>query len=287
MKQLSRRSLVKLGLATAPLRSRAATAASTSSAGLAAEALVDAWRRGFAPAPGDACAWWYAGTLYAHVDGLREFTVLVLNSIMLCRATEFADAIVVERRNFGYFSDLDSGAPTTHWHNVFTGVRQAVPPRYDEGPGHYRLSKRDATLTLSADRIRGNRMNLTGSDTADGLMLTQIEGTLQGLPRLDGTLPPLDSPEVTERQTRLQWVMPQSSASRAPPGASDVGSGFFNHVYDALPPWLGFGGRLGSALAKGVMRKAGVDEVVNPAVRSRIHHLFGAALLRGVATFAP
>jgi hypothetical protein len=300
MKLMNRRSVVKAGLAGMPLLVRAAppqppaanvtaaAASATSTGGLAPAALVNAWSRGFAAAPGTACAWWSAGTLYSHVDGLREFPVLMLNAIMLCRTTQLADALVVDWRTFGYFSDLDSGAPATHWDNVFTGTRQSVPPRFGEGPGRYRLSTHDATLTLNADRVRSNHINLTGADTADGFMLTQIEGTLQGLPRLDGTLPPLDSPAVTERQTRLQWVMPRASESRLPavPPGPLSGSGFFNHVYDALPSWLGFGERLGSALSKGVMRRAGVDEVVNPVVRSRIDYLFGA-LARSVAAPLP
>lgn len=306
MKLLNRRTLFKAGIASAPLLARAAqpapppqpqqqqpqsqptnvaasaapAGASPVAAGLAPAALVDAWRRGFAAARGGTSVCWYAGTLYAHVDGLREFPILALNAMMWCKTSTLADAIVVDWRTFGYFSDLQSGTPASHWDNVFTGRRQAVPRRFAEGPGRYRLSTHDATLALSASQVRVNRVNLTGSNTADGLMLTQIEGTLQGLPRLDGTLPPLGSSDITERQTRLQWV--------TPPAQPLAGvSGFFNHVYDALPPWLGFGERLGSALSKGVMRKTAAEVTVNRAVLSQIHRLFGAAVLRDAAALEP
>ena len=105
------------------------------------------------------------------------------------------------------------------------------------------------------------------------LLLTQIEGTLQGLPTLDGTLPPLDSPLVTERQTRLQLVAPRDHIRSRQESLVDV-RGFLNHVYDALPDWLGFGDRLGSVLSRGVVRKAAFGHVVDPVVWGTLQRLF-------------
>lgn len=271
----TRRTLMMLGAALTPTLARVQTPSST--APLSATALADAWRSGFAGPLGRAIAWWYAGTLYAHVDGLREFPVLTLNTIMTGRTSVSAGATVLDWHTVGYFSDLDSGEPASHWDNIFTGRRQPVPSRFIEGPGQYRLSATGAELSLTAANVRTNRSTLTGSMTADGLMLTQIEGTLQGLPRLDGALPPLDSPDITERQSRLQLVIARDTSSQSMP--SSAARGFFNQVYDALPPWLGFGDRLGSALSKGVARRARAGEVVNPAVWSALRRLHGTAFM--------
>lgn len=118
-------------------------------------------------------------------------------------------------------------------------------------------------LTLTAAQARTNRVVATMETSGERVMLTQIEGTLQGFPALDGKLPPIDSAAVTERQTRIQLIA-QRAALAKPGPVSDV-RGFFSHVYDALPPWLGFGEALGSGLSKGQMRKTRAEEIVNRA----------------------
>ena len=268
MTPVARRALLGWGLGTAGALAVTHARAAAPERPLAAAELAAAWQRLVAPAPGGRCAWSLRGTAFAHVDGLREFAVMAHNALMLCDASASTDAPVVAWQTFGYFGDLERGAPATHWVNAFDGAEQAVPPRFVEGPGRYRLDVATAALELQADRVRSNRCSLGGTVAADGrVSLTQLEGTLQGLPRLDGTLPPLDSADVTERQTRLQFLgLPEAGAPVR---------GFYTQVYDALPAWLGFGDRLGSLLVKGVMRKHPVGDAPDPAMAAHLKRLFG------------
>jgi hypothetical protein len=126
---------------------------------------------------------------------------------------------------------------------------------------------------MQVSRVRANRTLLTGAVAEGRLVLTQVEGTLQGFPGQDGELPALDTPTVTERQTRFQFVAPESVVGASDGGWHDA-RGFCNHVYDALPEWFGFGDRLGSALSKGVLRKARGDAPVDPAGWRQLRRLF-------------
>ena len=269
MNTVDRRDLLKWALAAAPGLAAPPGRAAAPDGPFGSADLAAAWQRLFAPAPGERCAWSMRGTAYAHVDGLREFPVMAHNALLLCTASQSAETATVDWRTIGYFGDLERGAPATHWVNVFAATEPEVPRRIVEGPGRYRLALATAALDLQAERVRSNRCNLSGTVDADGTVsLTQIEGTLQGLPRLDGSLPPLDSPDLTERQTRLQLL-----AHRA---ADAPVRGFYTHVYDALPAWLGFGDRLGSLLVKGVMRKHAVDALPDPVMAAHLKRLFGA-----------
>ncbi len=228
--------------------------------------VANLWRRLFTGPLGETICWWYQGTLYAHVDRLREFPVVGLHAIMVARASEQGNGLALDYRTIGCFSDLDSGEPVRRWRNPFTNRVEDIPPFFIEGPGRYVMtpSVEGVALTLTAAQTRTNRIVATMETSGERVMLTQIEGTLQGFPALDGKLPPLDSPAVTERQTRIQLITQRAALAKAEPVA-DV-RGFFSHVYDALPPWLGFGEALGSGLSKGQMRKARTDEIVNRAV---------------------
>lgn len=252
--ETTRRTLLAMG-ATLPI------ALSTMPVGAQAGPIVDvaALWRGFFAGPTDALAcWWSSGTLYAHVDRLREFPVAGVRSIMILRTLTQAGSVALDFRTIGFFTDLDTGKPADRWYNAFTDRIQDLPSFFVEGPGRYDMAPGPygPALTLTSANTRTNRILATGEASGERLILTQIEGTLQGFPGLDGALPPLDSPAVTERQTRIQII-----ARRGAPNGSRA-RGFFSHVYDALPPWLGFGDTLGSGLSKGQMRKAGpVDRV--------------------------
>lgn len=254
-----RRSFLALGAAL-PLLASSAFAAEP------AKVPVDAaraWRRLFAGPDGEIFAWWSQGLMLAHVDGLREFPVMGHHSITICRTNAGKDGTGLDVRTIGYFSDIDSGLPTATWDNPFTGKNQAVPTFFVEGPGRYNMAPRggDLAVTLASTNTRTNRVLTTATSTEGLVMLTQVEGTLQGFPNVDGSLPPLGDPAITERQTRLQFVAPLAALDGGPVNPR----GLYNHVYDALPPWMGFGERLGSGLYKGVMRRAGAAEIVNAA----------------------
>jgi hypothetical protein len=288
MTQLLRRRLLQLALAApaATLAMRPSMGAGVESAppGVDASALhVGAdWQRLFSAATGASFAWWYAGTVYAHVDGLREFPIVTFHAVVVCRAGRDRGAATVDWRTFGFFGDLERGGHASSWDNPFTAARCAIPPRFSEGPGQYRLEHNgdSPTLSMQAHNVRVNRCSVS-STVAEGLVsLTQIEGTLQGLPQLNGTLPALDSPRITERQTRLQLVA-RVDALADPVARPPTIRGFFNHVYDALPDWLGFGDRLGSALSKGVMRKASLGEIVDRATWEQLRRVHPEAFAAG------
>ena len=278
----NRRAVLALGAAL-PLLASGVRAAEPAAANIDAGL---AWRRLFAGADGQTFAWWFQGMMFAHVDGLREFPVVGHHAVMVCRATTGEDGGQLDFRVAGCFSDIDSGAPTDHWDNPFTGQRQAIPPCFVEGPGRYVVTGHGEALTttLASAATRTNRFVVTAAGSGQGVMLTQIEGTLQGFPRLDGTLPPLGDPAITERQTRIQIVaplgVPTADAASVPVGGGPV-RGLYNHVYDALPPWLGFGERLGSGLSKGVMRRAAADEAVNPLVWAYLRQRLPSAFKGG------
>lgn len=236
---------------------------------------VPALWRGLFAGPTDALAcWWSSGTLYAHVDRLREFPVAGLRSVMLLRTSVQATGTVADFRTIGFFIDLDTGRPTDRWYNVFTDRMQDLPSFFVEGPGRYAMmpTADGAALALTAARARTNRVLATGEASGDRLALTQIEGTLQGFPGLDGTLPPLDDPGVTERQSRFQFIARGAALAEAGKGSVVGTRGFFSHVYDALPPWLGFGDTLGSGLSKGQMLKAGAQDRVDESAWAYLGH---------------
>ncbi len=259
--QPNRRQILALGAALPLLASPARAAVS--------EAPVDVallWRNLFADVPGKTFAWWFQGTMFAHVDRLREFPVVGLHAIMIARTSVSTSGLAVDFRTIGCFCDLDSGLPTAKWQNVFTDALQDVPAFYTEGPGRYVLAPGGGgpSLSLSSAATRTNRAVTTGEIVRDRATLTQIEGTLQGFPQLSGTLPAIGSPTITERQTRLQIIAPRGLATGQNPVAH--ARGFFSHVYDALPDWMGFGETLGSGLSKGQMRKADATTVVDATV---------------------
>ena len=230
------------------------------------------WRNLFANTPGKTFAWWYQGTMSAHVDRLREFPVAGLHAIMIARTRILSEGLAVDFRTIGCFSDLDSGQPTATWHNIFTDRMQDIPPFYIEGPGRYLLTPGadTPTLTLTSAATRTNRAVMTGEIVQARAMLTQIEGTLQGFPQLDGSLPVIGTPTITERQTRLQIIAPRSQATGTAP--LPEARGFFSYVYDALPGWMGFGETLGSALAKGQMRKADAATIIDRTTWAYLQH---------------
>lgn len=278
----TRRALLAMG-AVMPLAIGARAAvqapapASPSPASPAPASPVDVptlWRGLFA-GPTDALAcWWSSGTLYAHVDRLREFPVAGLRSVMLLRTGVQATGTVADFRTIGFFTDLDTGSPADRWYNVFTDRVQDLPPFFVEGPGRYAMTATadGAALALTAARTRTNRVLATAEASGDRLALTQIEGTLQGFPSLDGTLPPLDDPAVTERQSRFQFIARRAAVAEAGKGSVAGTRGFFSHVYDALPPWLGFGDTLGSGLSKGQMLKAAAQDRVDEGAWAYLRH---------------
>jgi len=260
--QTTRRSLLALGAAL-PLVA-AVDPAPVDSARL--------WRTLFAGPIGETFAWWYQGTTSSHVDRLREFPVAGFHAITIARTSVTGSGLAVDFRTIGFFSDLDSGLPTDRWHNVFTDQTQTIPAFFVEGPGRYTMTPGadGMTLTLAAAATRTNRAIATGEVNATRAMLTQIEGTLQGFPRLDGSLPALGSPGITERQTRLQIIAPRGPALGDAPVLE--ARGFFSFVYDALPEWMGFGETLGSGFHKGQMRKTGASTVVDRVAWDYLRH---------------
>ena len=268
----SRRSILGHAVALAPLliatRVMSAPAAPVVQP-IVGAALLDAWKRIFTRGNEAVFAWWFSGTLSAHVDSLREFPIAATNSVMICHAAAAAGGgVTVDWQTIGYFSDLAHGGPASSWDNVFTGKREAIPSRFAFGPGRYiaQTTGDDFILSLTETKTRVNRVILTGANSDGRIDLTQSEGKLQGFPHQDGVLPPLDAADVTELQTRLSFVSANAQSA--------AGHGFFSHVYDAIPAWLGFGDRLGSALSKGVMQKAAADEIVNPAVWAELKRRF-------------
>lgn len=261
--QTTRRSLLVLGAAL-PFITAATDAPAIDTARV--------WRTLFAGPVGETFAWWYQGTMSAHVDRLREFPVAGFHAIMIARTSATSTGLAVDFRTIGFFSDLDTGLPTDRWHNVFTDRIETIPAFFVEGPGRYTMapSADGVTLGLAAAATRTNRAIATAELNGARATLTQIEGTLQGFPRRDGGLPALGSPGITERQTRLQIIAPRGTAlgDRPAPDAR----GFFSLVYDALPDWMGFGETLGSGLHKGQMRKAAANTIVDRVAWDHLRH---------------
>lgn len=253
--ETTRRNVIAMGAALPTIMSSISARAQA----MPAANVAALWRALFTGPSDTLACWWSSGTLYAHVDRLREFPVAGVRSIMLLRSVAQGDGIVADTRTIGFFTDLDTGKPTARWHNIFTDRVQDLPPVFVEGPGRYGMTPGAGgpVLTLTAANMRTNRILATGEASGDRLILTQIEGTLQGFPGLDGTLPPLGSAAMTERQTRWQIIARRDALA----GTST--RGFFSHVYDALPPWLGFGDALGSGLSKGQMVRAGAADRID------------------------
>jgi hypothetical protein len=250
---------------------------------ISSASLLKLWQRSFASSTAETFCWWGSGVMFAHVDGLREFPVLGLHTLTVGHMT----ADTMQWRTLGFFTDLASARPATSWYNVFTDRREPVPQRFTEGPGSYRaqLTNEGIALHMEAAHVRINRVVLTGVVAEQRLELTQVESTLQGLPALDGELPALDSPEVTERQSRLQWFLPVSEQAASELTDSTAQTlwpkGYYNRVYDSMPLWLGFGERLGNVVIKGQLHKTPGGRAGDTPLAKQFRKLFSAAWRAG------
>jgi hypothetical protein len=238
--------------------------------------IYDAYPKTWASRDGGAWSWWLSGVMFAHVDGLREFTVLEERSLMIVRAERQAGGMSFARRQIGYYQDPFTGKVATGWDNPFLGRTQPLQPRFSEGPRRYLLTPRPpagASLTLDDARARTIAMGVTAHAQEGHIALTQSETTVQGFPDAQGRPPPLGAPGATGLQTVLSLLAPQP-AVLDPAVSAAPASGFYTRVWDSLPGWMGFGERYGSALSKGLMRKMRLGEAPDPDALRRLQALF-------------
>jgi hypothetical protein len=269
MNVLSRRVLLQAGMLVLPLaagRARAQPASAAASAAGAVDALA-AMRAMVMPAVNEACAWWFFGTLSAHVDGLREFPIALVESVRLCRSDVVGgDELKLSWVEIGCLRDLYSGAVASSWFNPFGNQSLPLPRSFIQGPGTYSISRASGGVAVMLDEsmARVSRLSLTAQLSKGRMVLTLSETKIRSFPTLDGgrQAPDIALPDVTQDRTVCSFIGDADVVTRAP--GQGAATGFYSTVYDDLPSWLGFGERLGGAIAKGVMRRAALGERVNP-----------------------
>jgi hypothetical protein len=277
---------MKLGLAALPLAGSRTLAQSTPAAGNSARPVdaLAAMRAMVVPERGPGCAWWFFGTLSVHVDGLREFPIALVESVRLCRSEVLSDDVLVcSWSEIGCYRDLVTGAIATGWLNPYTSQLQPLPHGFVQGPGTWRVARTDGSVvvTLEEAMARVTKATLTAQLNKGRTVLTLSETKIRSFPTLDGGRQPPDvaMADVTQDRTVCSFIGDADVAAR--PAGHGAASSYYSAVYDDVPSWLGFGERLGGAFAKGVLRRAALDERVNPTSWKSLQQLHPAYFAHG------
>ena len=255
----TRRTLLKAGAAIAPaaLFGGSAFAAET---GTATEILkpygLDLFtvhRKMFAStAPTSSCVWWYLGVDHMPVDGMGDVPDSQVDCMMLYRAeTPAADTAKIMYRERGCFRDIATGELPGPWTNPVTGQIQTRPVSFVDGPGTYIVRKTATGVDVSLDQATATDTKVAVTvSIADGrVCLTQTEDKMRGSPKT----PPRPLQSILKIYASLD-------ALRDPKVLSADASGFYSTGSPDTPV----------RRTRGLMRKAAVNEKLNPIAWERI-----------------
>ena len=238
--------------------------------------MLDIHRRIMASDTDADICWWYLGTTFLRLEGYPEIAALQAETIMIYRPeTVSAHQYRIHWREIGYFRDPVSGEVATEWLNPITGVTVAAPNSFEEGPSAYTITQTGHGIVVDLDQahatVRGIDVNIR--DIGSGrLNLVQNERKVRGFPLPDGSMPSADSKAVSETATELSIFADRTAIEAAAPDPTCAG--VYTFELASLPPWAGFGERKGSAVVKGIMRKASMHDAVNDVALTRLRAAF-------------
>lgn len=233
-----------------------------------------AYRAMFAGPENGMSAWWYFGEAFAEMDGFPSIPVIQAETLMIYKTQPLSpDAFRMDWWEIGYMRDLATGEIAKSWLNPITGARMPAPSKFEEGPAHFLIS-RDGDglkLELTQAHARIERVDVTFTRHGDRLQLTQVEQKVRGFPLPDGTMPSLDSPNVSRARTQLTLFSGIADLGQALPPSSGV----YDFELSSLPSWMGFGALKGRFLTRGAMVKApDIHHQLNPIAWARLKSLF-------------
>jgi hypothetical protein len=238
--------------------------------------LLDIHRRIMAtPGDEDVC-WWYFGTAFAQIEGHSDIATLHAETIMIYRPeTLSATSYRLHWREIGYFRDPVTGEMAVEWLNPLTGETVPAPASFEEGPSFYTITQTqqglDIHLVQAHATVRG--INVTLADAGGGRAnLVQQEHKVRGFPLADGTMPAPDSGAISQTSTELSFFADRAALELGTPDASC--SGTYKFELSAVPPWMGFGARPGSAVVRGTIRKARMQDQLNESAWARLRLVF-------------
>ena len=232
-----------------------------------------AYRRMFATATDGVAAWWYFGTAFAEIPGYLSLPVIQAETLMIYKTTTLsADAFRMDWWEIGYMRDLATGEIARAWTNPLTGATVAAPQKFEEGPAHFLIARDGAGLKLELTQAhaRIERVDVVFSEADGRVLLEQTERKVRGFPLPDGSMPSLDSADVSAARTTLS--IQAARADLVNPSAPC--SGAYDFELRKPPGWMGFGDRPGTAMTRGAMVKAGLNEQINPIAWRRLQQLF-------------
>ena len=234
---------------------------------------LDTYRRMFAEAEDGVSAWWYLGSTFAEMDGYPVLPVLHVETVMVYKTrTLTPDSFRMDWWEIGYMRDPVTGEVADHWTNPITGARLPFPKKFEEGPSYFTFTRAGSGLKvdLVQRHARVESVDVVFTERDGRVLLDQHEIKIRGFPLPDGSMPDLDSDQVSRARTRLSAFSARADLTR--PGAPSSGSYEFELK---APAWMGMGERPGRAYTRGIMVKAAhVDEQLNPSGWRRLMALF-------------
>ena len=235
--------------------------------------LFEAYRKTFASRdPTQRVVWWYCGFVVSRREGVGEIPLTQAETIMVYRTRDVdAETFTIDWTEVGVFRDIVTGTVMDGWFNPFDGVVAPHPRSFVDGPATFTVRRHgdgiDIHLVQHNARIDG--VELAVSRNARSLGLVQTETKSRTFHRPDGSLPPLDGPEATHIDTVLSIWSPLDAVDD-PAIDNAPAHGFYTSGSKG-----GAGtGSWASTSVRGVMRKATVDERVNPVAWERLEEIY-------------
>jgi hypothetical protein len=233
---------------------------------------LDTYRRMFANIEDGLSAWWYLGSSFIDVEGFPSFPVQHIETVMVYKTRTLSpDAFQMDWWEIGYMRDPTTGEIAKTWTNPITGAVVAAPNKFEEGPAKFVFTRKgdglDVQLEQAHARIESVEVVFTEYDGR--VMLEQTERKVRGFPLPDGSMPSLDSTNVSKAQTRLTIISAKADLLRP----DTPSSGSYDFTLGA-PAWMGMGERGGRCVVKGIMVKAAMNNQLNPTGWARLQALF-------------
>jgi hypothetical protein len=227
------------------------------------------YRRMFATPADGLAAYWYFGTMSVQVEDLPVLPVITAETLMVYKARSVSETeLVMDWWEIGVMRDPVTGEIAREWVNPITGAVIKTPRKFEEGPAGFTVRQVGHALEIELVQAHAKIIGVDTTITESGgrIFLNQVERKYRGFPRPDGSFPEPGEVGSFEARTQLSiW------ADKAEIEASDYP--FSSGCYDfelGLPPWMGFGDRQGRCLTRGIMRKAAMNDPLNPIAWARL-----------------
>ena len=253
---MNRRDAV-LGGATASFAIRPSAAAPLP----AAEAMI-AYRKILASTREEDVVCWYLGTMMLRPEGEPEIPVFQAETIMVYRADDkYESGFRVRWTEVGLFRDPVTGRPMHSWTNPLTGKTTPMNQTFRDGPGEYRIAAAGSGVAVTLIQTGATVDGVDCAMTVEGdrVKWQQVERKIRDVK------PGMSKDDVAKLPRAVTTLTLWSSAAEIgdPTIASAAASGSYSFETAGLPTYFGQPDRTGSAIVRGIMRKAPAREALN------------------------